>query len=127
MAIILLHPLVIWALCFATIGIGRSVSTLQNALIAHAIAAPLIAIGVSSVYFRRFAYTSPMQTALMFTAFIVLMDFFVVALGINHSLDMFASPLGTWIPFTSIFLAIWLTGLFTAGRSHLRAHRHGLA
>jgi hypothetical protein len=74
---------------------------------------------VSSVYFRRFAYTSPLQTAGAFTAFIVLVDFLVVAIGINHSLDMFGSALGTWIPFTSIFLGTWVTGVLMAPRKPL--------
>jgi hypothetical protein len=38
-------------------------------------------------------------------------DFFVVALLINRSLDMFASLLGTWIPFALIFTSTYLTGL----------------
>jgi hypothetical protein len=43
----------------------------------------------------------------------MLLDFFVVALMVLHSLDMFASLLGTWIPFALIFISTWLTGLFT--------------
>ncbi len=44
------------------------------------------------------------------------MDFFVVALLINRSLEMFASPLGTWIPFALIFVSTWLTGLVVTGQ-----------
>jgi hypothetical protein len=64
------------------------------------------------VYFTRFAYTTPLQTALAFTGFVVVVDFFLVALVVLRSLEMFASPLGTWIPFALIFAATWLTGLF---------------
>jgi hypothetical protein len=35
----------------------------------------------------------------------------VVALLINRSLEMFASLLGTWIPFALIFASTYLTGL----------------
>lgn len=52
-----------------------------------------------------------MPTAAAFTGFVVAVDFLLVALVILRSLDMFASPLGTWIPFALIFAATWLTGL----------------
>jgi hypothetical protein len=100
-------------LCFATIGVGMAVASLDTALIIHAIAAPVYFVGISLVYFRRFNYTSPLQTAIVFIAFVMSLDFFVVALLINHSLAMFGSLLGTWIPFALIFLATWLTGLFS--------------
>jgi len=110
-AIILLHAFVGWALCAATIGIGMAVTTLNTALLVHAIAAPVFFTLVSLVYFRRFNYTTPLMTAIIFTAFVVGMDFFVVALLINRSLEMFTSLLGTWIPFILIFLSTLLTGL----------------
>jgi hypothetical protein len=109
--VVLAHATVGWALCFATMGIGLAVSTLQPTLIVHAIGAPIYFFGVSMVYFKRFAYTSPLQTALAFTGFVVVVDFFLVALVINRSLAMFASPLGTWIPFALIFTSTWVTGL----------------
>ncbi len=40
------------------------------------------------------------------------MDFLLVALVILRSLAMFASLLGTWIPFALIFTATYLTGLY---------------
>jgi uncharacterized integral membrane protein len=49
-------------------------------------------------------------TGLIFVSFVILVDFFVVALLINRSLEMFASPLGTWIPFALIFLSTYVTG-----------------
>ena len=110
-AILLAHAFIIWVLCFATIGIGMTVTSLENALIAHAIAAPIITAGVSLVYFRKFNYTSPIQTATIFIAFVIAMDFFVVAMLINRSFEMFTSLLGTWIPFTLIFLSVYLTGI----------------
>jgi hypothetical protein len=107
---IVAHALAIWALCFATIGIGMAVTSLNNALIAHAIAAPLIAAAVSLVYFRRFNYTAPLATAALFVTIIMGLDLLVVALLINRSLAMFASALGTWIPFALIFASTALTG-----------------
>ena len=108
--IILAHAFAGWMLCFATIGIGMAATSLNNALIIHAVAAPVFFAGVSLVYFRKFNYTTPLQTALIFVAFVIAMDFFVVALLINRSLDMFTSLLGTWIPFALIFTSTWLTG-----------------
>lgn len=112
LGILLAHALVGWALCAATMGIGMAKLPLQQALIVHAIGAPIFFTLVSLVYFRKFSYTGPLQTALIFTSFVMLVDFFVVALGINRSLDMFTSLLGTWIPFALIFAATYLTGFF---------------
>lgn len=116
-AIILVHAFLGWLLCFATIGNGMAVTTLSNALVIHAILAPLFFATISYFYFRRFNFTTPLQTAVIFIGFVMLMDFFVVALLINRSLEMFASLLGTWIPFTLIFLSTYLTDLLTVNRA----------
>jgi hypothetical protein len=42
------------------------------------------------------------------------MDVFVVALLIERSFQMFASLLGTWIPFALIFLSSWAAGSLLA-------------
>ena len=110
--IVLIHAFVGWMLCAATMGIGMSVTSLNNALMIHAIAAPIFFAGVSLVYFRKFNYTAPLQTAMTFIAFVIGMDFFLVAMLINHSFEMFTSLLGTWIPFALIFISTYLTGLF---------------
>jgi hypothetical protein len=110
--IVLAHAFIGWVLCAATMGIGMSLTSLNNALIIHAIAAPVFFAGISLVYFRKFNYTTPLQTALIFIAFVVAMDFFVVAMLINRSFEMFTSLLGTWIPFALIFTSTYLTGLF---------------
>ena len=112
-AVILLHAFVGWILCAATMGIGMTVTSLENALIIHAMAAPIFFAGISLVYFRKFNYTRPLQTALIFIAFVIVMDFFVVAMLINHSFEMFTSLLGTWIPFALIFTSTYLSGLLT--------------
>jgi hypothetical protein len=63
------------------------------------------------IYFHRFRYTAPLQTVFCFLGFVVLMDFFVVAMLINRSFEMFASPLGTWLPFALSFVSTYLTGI----------------
>jgi len=114
---ILVHAFIGWALCAATMGIGMATMSLESALIVHAIGAPIFFTIISLVYFNKFNYTTPLQTALIFVSFVIIVDFFVVALMINRSLDMFASLLGTWIPFTLIFTSTYVTGLLTVRRS----------
>ena len=114
-AIILIFAFIGWLLCFAVMGIGMKISTIDKTLIVHAIAAPLIFAGLSFIYFTFFNFTTPLETAIIFVVFVILMDFFVVALLINKSLEMFKSLIGTWIPFILIFMATYLTGLYIAG------------
>lgn len=110
--ILLIHAFAGWALCAATMGIGQALLPIQSALIVHAAGAPIYFTLVSLVYFKKFNYTPPLQTALIFTGFVMLVDFFGVALLMLHSLAMFASPLGTWIPFMLILASTYLTGSF---------------
>jgi hypothetical protein len=67
---------------------------------------------VSLFYFKRFAFTGPLATALLFLGIVIGMDVFVVALVIEKSFVMFASFLGTWLPLALIFGATYFTGLF---------------
>jgi hypothetical protein len=110
--ILLAHALVLWALCGAIMGIGMAVVPEQTAIIIHAIAAPFIAAAVSWVYFTRFNYTTPLQTALVFVLFVIVVDFFLVGLLIQGSLEMFKSFLGTQLPFGLIMVATLLVGLY---------------
>lgn len=110
-AIVLAHAFVGWLLCAATMGIGMAVLPLNTALVVHAMAAPVFFVGVSVFYWSKFGYTGPLQTALIFVGFVIAMDFFVVAMLINRSFEMFTGLLGTWIPFALIFTSTWVTGL----------------
>jgi hypothetical protein len=113
--IVLLHALVGWALCAATMGIGMATTTLQTALIIHAAGAPIFFAAVSTFYFSRFHYTGPLATATAFVVFVIVVDFVVVGLLINRSLMMFASILGTWLPFALIFGSTFITGMVRHG------------
>jgi hypothetical protein len=73
------------------------------ALVVHAVAAPVFFSAISFVYFRRFAYTTPIVTACAFLGVVVFMDVFVVAMLVQQSFAMFASFVGTWLPFALIF------------------------
>ena len=114
--VILAHAFVGWAFCTATMGIGMATTSIENALIIHAIGAPIFMVVVSWVYFTRFVYTTPVQTAAIFVAFAILMDILVVSLMVLGNFEMFASLLGTWIPFALMFVATYLTGIFVNNR-----------
>lgn len=105
-----------WALCGAVMFVGMAVTSLRVTLIIHAIAAPIIFGVLAWFFFGRFDRLSPLGLAVAFVLLVVSLDFFIVALVINRSVDMFRSPLGTWIPFSLIFLSTYFTGR-TARRS----------
>jgi hypothetical protein len=116
-SVVLAFALIAQMLCWGIMVIGQMVTSLENTLIAHAIGAPIIAIGVSSIYFKKFNYTTPLQTAIIFASVVIAMDVFIVALLIEKSFEMFTSPIGTWIPISSIFLATYLTGYLRTKRA----------
>jgi hypothetical protein len=109
--IVLIHAFIVWALCGATIAIGRSITTMEATLIIHAIAAPIFAFAVSMLYYKKFNYTSPIWTGCVFLLTVIVMDTGLVAPVFEKSFDMFKSILGTWIPFILIFLSTYITGL----------------
>jgi hypothetical protein len=111
-AIILAHAFVGWAQCGAIVFIGRGAMSLQATLITHAIGAPIIFAVVSWIYFRKFNYTTPLKTAIVFVTFVIFVDFFVVALLIERSFEMFLSWLGTWLPWALLFTSTYVTGLY---------------
>jgi hypothetical protein len=114
--VLLAFGLLGWGICGAIIGIGRSVTSMQNTLIFHAVAVPIVFGGLAWLYFRFFGYTSALQTALVFTGLAILLDASVIAGLVEKSYAMFGSILGTWIPFGLIFLATYLVGRSFAPR-----------
>jgi hypothetical protein len=100
----------VWAFCGALIGIGRQLLSMDATLIVHAIGAPIGAAVLGWIYFRNFAYTSPLATAAIFVGAALTLDVLVIAMLIEKSFDMFRSPLGVWIPQALIFMATWMTG-----------------
>jgi hypothetical protein len=66
--ILLAHEGVGWTLCAATMGIGMAELPLQTALIIHTIAAPIFFTGGSLLYFKKFHFTTLLQTALISSA-----------------------------------------------------------
>lgn len=115
--VVLPHALAGWAYCGMLIGVGRRLLSLDAALVVHAVGAPVGFALISLLYFKRFVCTTPLQTAVAVLAVVVGMDVFLVAPVFEGSYAMFASPLGTWIPFALIFAATYLTGLAVVPRS----------
>jgi hypothetical protein len=111
--IIAIHGIVGWALCGSIVMIGREFWPMDTTLIIHA---PIIAGGLSLIYFNFFNYTSPLQTAAIFVGIAILMDLVVVALLIEKSFEMFASLIGTWIPWALMFISTYLVGSQIAKR-----------
>ncbi len=110
--IFLLHGLIGWAGCGAIMTVGPNLMSMRATLIAHAVGAPILFILISFVYFKKFNYTTPLTTAFGFLGLIVFLDFFVVALIIEKSFEMFESYIGTWLPFMLIYLSVYVTGTF---------------
>lgn len=109
-AIIAVHALVAWVFCGAIVIIGRQIWTIETTLIVHAIGVPIVFLFVSLIYFTYFSYTTPLQTATIFTLSAMLLDLIVVATIIERSYEMFGSLIGTWIPFGLMFLTTFLIG-----------------
>jgi hypothetical protein len=107
--------LVGWALCGATIAIGRRLISIQATLVVHAFVAPLVFGLLAWLYFRRFPRASPASTAFVLVGVVVGMDAVVVAPLLERSYEMFRSVLGTWIPFASILASTYLVGVATVG------------
>ena len=75
--VILALSLVLWALCGMVMFVGMEVTSIETTLIIHLIAAPIFAALISKVYFKKFSYTTPLQTAIIFLSVVIFMDFFV--------------------------------------------------
>jgi hypothetical protein len=108
--ILLIHALIGWALCGAVMAVGPALTSMENTLIAHAVLAPSFFAALSVVYFKKFHYTSPVMTAALFLSVVVILDAGLVAPVFEGSFEMFGSVLGTWLPFSLIFTATYLTG-----------------
>ena len=112
-----------WALCGAVMGIGVGVTTLDNALTIHAVAAPLIFGALAATYFGAYPEASVYWTATAWLGTIIFLDVIFVAALVERSLAMFQSPLGTWIPFALIFVSTVTVGRLRAFRRAAGGHR----
>jgi menaquinone-dependent protoporphyrinogen oxidase len=104
------HGFVGWAACALTMGGLLAVAPLGLALALHALAAPLVFAVISQHYFRQPGARDPLPTAFAFVGVAAVLDLVIVAGLIQHSLAMFGSIAGTWLPFLLIFLTTWMVG-----------------
>jgi len=118
--VVIAHAVVGWAFCGMLVGVGRRFLPMQATLVLHAIGAPLGFALISHFYYRKFAYTSPAQTAAPFLGVVAGLDLLLVAPVFEKSYAMFSSVLGTWVPFALIFAATYLTGRYSSSGSPSR-------
>lgn len=107
---LLAHGVIGWAVCAAImIGLLQVVST-TAALVVRVIAAPLVFTAVAWHYFRPPGAREALPTAVLWTACVALLDLVFVAGLVQRDLGIFASILGTWLPFALIFVVTWAKG-----------------
>jgi hypothetical protein len=108
---VIVHGLVGWAICGATITIGRQIMSMRATLAIHLVVAPLAFALLAWSHFKRHPGSAPLQTSLALVGLVIGLDAFLVAPVFEHSYVMFRSIIGTWIPFGLIWLASFRVGL----------------
>ena len=117
---IMLHAFAGWALTGAVLGVSLELTSPTFALVIHALCVPVIFGVVALYYFMNFAYTTPLQTSILFVSFVVFMDFFVVGFFFKPVFAMMATLLGLWIPLVLIFASTFCIGLLIRDQSRLQ-------
>lgn len=111
-----------WVSCAAVMAAAIARTNRETALLLHGIATPFLFVWISSSYFARPTAFPPLRAAAVMVGIVALLDLIVVGCFVEHSLEMFGSIVGTWLPLLLVFLAVWTTGLAsTASRGGLRA------
>jgi multidrug transporter EmrE-like cation transporter len=110
--ILIVHGIVIYFVCFAVMGTSMATLDIDSALLVHAAAAPFVSAIISYFYYKKFNYSSPILTATVVVAIVILLDFFLTATVILQDYAMFYSPIGTWIPFALIFTGALIVGIY---------------
>jgi predicted CoA-binding protein len=110
-AALFLHAAMGWALCGAVMYAGMTWFSMNVALTAHLVAAPVVYGLLAQRYYRRRNVPSPFVGAATFLLTTITLDLLIVALLIEKSFAMFTSVAGTWLPFALILIATWLVGL----------------
>ena len=107
---LLLHGIAGWAACAAVMAGLLGLFRPGTALGLHAGLAPLVFVVVAWHFFRLPGARDARTTAAAWTAIVVLLDLVVVGGLVQHSLAMFRSFVGSWLPLSLIFVASWSTG-----------------
>ena len=72
--VIIIHAFAGWLFCGMAMDVCECAFSLENALIIYAIIVPIIFAIISLIYFKKFNYTTPLQTAMIFVSFVIFMD-----------------------------------------------------
>ena len=115
-SILFAHAVVVWAICGAIMFVGMAVTNMPLTLTVHAIGAPIASALLAYRYHRKHGDLPPLQTAVFFVGTALFMDFFLVAMVIEKSFEMFTSFVGLWLPMILIISAAFLTGNYVKGR-----------
>ena len=108
--LLLLFAFIGWAWCGAVMAAGPLFLSMTMTLILHAILGPT-GFGLLSVfYYKSYTRPKPLGLALIFLCFVIVLDAGLVAPAFVKSYAMFQNMLGTWLPFSLIFLCTWFTG-----------------
>ncbi len=105
-----------WAACGLTMMVGRAALGLEAALVIHLAAAPVISVAATVLCWRHRRHPGPLATAALMAGVPAALDALVVAPFLEASFAMFASPVGTWIPLSLIFLASLATARLAGSR-----------
>jgi hypothetical protein len=108
-----------WMVCGMVMMGGRSLFGIEAALVIHLLAAPFVGAGFALLLWRHPRHPGVVPTAAALAGIPALLDAIVVAPFLERSFEMFASPVGTWIPLGLIFAA-------AAGATALSARATGI-
>ncbi len=109
-AVLVAHAVVGWLACAGAMALLLARLPVEIALWMHVLVAPLVFSGLAAAYFRERAPLPPLAVAGAFTGIVVVLDAVVVAGIVQRSFAMFASFVGSWLPFALIFAVTMIVG-----------------
>ena len=80
------------------------------AIVLHDLIAPSVFSILAWRYFRARGARDPLPTAFFWTGLVAFLDLIIIAGLAQHSLAMFKSFAGLWLPLGLIFIATWAVG-----------------
>lgn len=111
-ALLLGYALTGWAVCGATVAIGRRLMSMDATLLVHAVVAGLAFGLLAWHYVRRYPDAAALRVSVTMLSVVIGLDVLIVAPFLERSYAMFRSVLGTWVPFTLILTASYFAAHF---------------
>lgn len=115
-----------WALCAGALAVGWMTLSGDGALVARAVAAPVVSFGLGFAYERIVGRFEPWALATIFVLTVSALDAAVIAGLVLGSFAALANPAATWLPALTVFAAVWIGGRLALGPAPPR-QRHGHA